>query len=231
VQEKQIRNIEGREREIRIGNLVVLTGRSGSGKDAVMDALLANLEIEKLGIKRVVTCTDRPPRTNTNPPEVDGLTYHFVTPEELVRMEKNGELVEPRTNTGTCFKATPKFEIERLLTGEDLIWRIDPSRAAEVATGEFFDKVFPKHSEILKNHTLTICIVASTETIESWRKGRDKDKYNPKEYEERDTQELPHLKTLHKYACVVENFDGKLDHTVAESLTLIQGHHAKIKNE
>jgi len=214
-----------------IGCLIVLTGASGAGKDAVMEKLLKCHEIEKLGFKKIVTCTDRLPRLNTNPPEVDGVHYHFVTPEELIRMEKDLELVEPRTPTGTSYKATPKFELERLITGESLIWRIDPSRAAEVATGKFFDDVFPNHSQILKKHTLVICINAPKEVINSWRKGRDKDKYDPKEYETRDSQESSHLQILLEKAAVIENLDGMLKASVEKSLMLIKNHHAKIKEK
>ena len=51
--------------------LVVLSGPSGAGKDAVLD------EMARRGHRfhRVVTCTTRPPRDN----ERDGVDYFFVT--------------------------------------------------------------------------------------------------------------------------------------------------------
>lgn len=229
--EKHLGKNESKEMSAEIGCLIVLTGASGAGKDAVMDKLLKCNEIEKLGFKKIVTCTDRLPRLNTDPPEVDGVHYHFVTPEELIRMEKEKELVEPRTQTGTSYKATPKFELERLLAGESLVWRIDPSRAAKVATGEFFNEMFPDHSEILKKNTLVICVYAPKEVISSRRKSRDKEKYDPKEYVERDSQESEHLQILMEKACIVENLDGMLEATVEKSLMLIKNHHVKIKNK
>jgi guanylate kinase len=221
---------EKKEVPTKIGCLIVITGASGTGKDAVMEKVMECQDIGNLGFCKVVTCTDRPPRLNANPPEVDGIHYHFVTPQELIRMEKANELVEPRTLTGTSYKATPKFEIERLITGENLIWRIDPSRAAKVATGEFFDEMFPDHSEILKKNTLVICVNAPKEVISSRRKSRDKEKYDPKEYEERDNQEFEHLQVLLKKACVIDNLDGMLEQTVSSSLNLVKNHHAKNKN-
>jgi guanylate kinase len=213
-----------------VGCLVVITGASGAGKDAVLEKLMENRDIGTLGFKKIVTCTDRPPRTNTDPPEVDGVHYHFVSPEALIQMEKNRELVEPRTLTGSSHKATPKFEIERVLAGENLIWRIDPSRASEVATGKFFNEVFPENSKVLRKHTLVICVNAPKEMINSRRKARDKEKYDPREYEERDYQELPYLQILLQKASVVENPDGMLDKTVKGSLELIKNHYAKNKN-
>lgn len=222
--------MERKENLTKIGCLIVITGASGAGKDAVMEKVMECEDLGKLGYCKVVTCTDRPPRLAANPPEVDGIHYHFVSPQELIRMEKENKLVEPRTLTGTSYKATPKFEIERLLAGENLVWRIDPSRAAEVATGKFFEEMFPDHSEILRNHTLVICVNAPKEVIDSRRKSRDKEKYDPKEYEERDNQELRHLQILLEKACVIENLDGKLEQAVDNSLGLIKEHHAKIKN-
>ena len=111
---------------MKSGFLLVISGASGAGKDAVMASLLEHPAVKTLNLKKVVTCTDRVPR----PGEIHKVHYHFVTNEKLQEMAKNGELVEEITLTGSSNKATPKSEIERLLNGEDLVWRIDPSRAA-----------------------------------------------------------------------------------------------------
>ena len=52
--------------------LYCILGNSGSGKDTILNKLLAD---KKLRLKKVVTCTTRPMRDN----EVQGENYHFVS--------------------------------------------------------------------------------------------------------------------------------------------------------
>lgn len=194
----------------KIGNLIVITGASGAGKDAVMTGFLGNRLVQKLNLKKIVTCTDRPPR----PGETDGIEYHFLTISQLQELDKKGELVEPITQTGTSNKATPKSEIERLLNGENLVWRIDPSRAAEVAAGTFFKEKFSENADILQKHTIVLFVTAPKEEIDERRKKRDLDKYDPNEYMARDEQEKPYLDILLKKAVRIENLNNKIDKAI-----------------
>lgn len=196
--------------ENHIGILVVITGASGAGKDSVMDEFLKNKSIQKLNLQKVVTCTDRPPR----PGEINGVHYHFVSREKLKTMARENLLVEPITPTGTSNKATPKSEIERLLAGINLVWRIDPSRAAEVASGNFFKKLFPNDADNLQKHTLVLFVTAPKEVINDRRKSRDLDKFDANEYATRDLQEKPYLDILAKNAISIQNLDKKLNEAV-----------------
>lgn len=207
-----------------VGMLIIITGRSGSGKDAVMNELLEHNLINQLCIKRVITCTDRPIRQEELPD-----AYHFMTPKDLDLMAERGELIEEITTTGSSRKATSKKEIARLLSGENLIWRIDPSRAADVATGNFFERNFSQNSKILKEHTLIFCINADKETIKSRRKKREGKNYNSKEFALRDKQEAPHIDILLKTSNIIENIDGKLTETTQSMVELITNHYEKIK--
>jgi guanylate kinase len=219
--------VERKEKYNKVGFLLVITGASGAGKDSVMDGILGHDEIKMLGLKKIVTCTDRSPR----PGEENGIHYHFVARERLIEMSEDNELVEEITATGTSNKATPKSEIERLLKGEDLVWRIDPSRAAEIASGGFFSKHFPEHAKILQERTIVLCVTAPKEVIETRRKERDKEKYSPDEYKVRDEQELPHLKILYEKAVLIENSQGSLENTVKIAVEAVQKHHAKTRNK
>lgn len=58
--------------------LAVLIGKSGSGKDSIL-----NLLVNKYGYHRVVTSTTRPPRDG----EIDGKDYFFLTEEEFMKKE------------------------------------------------------------------------------------------------------------------------------------------------
>ena len=55
--------------------LMVLTGPSGSGKTTLSLRLLNEIE----GVRKVITTTTRAPRMG----EVDGIDYHFQTPEKF----------------------------------------------------------------------------------------------------------------------------------------------------
>ncbi len=55
--------------------LLVLAGPAGSGKTTLCERMVAEVP----GVSRVVTTTTRPPR----PGEVNGVHYHFFTPEEF----------------------------------------------------------------------------------------------------------------------------------------------------
>jgi guanylate kinase len=218
--------IETKEKHPNIGMLIVITGRSGAGKDAVMDKLLEHNIINSLSINRVITCTDRPIRDG-EPPDA----YHFLKPTDLDTMAECNKLVEEITITGTSRKATSKSEIARLLSGENLLWRIDPSRAAEVSTGNFFEKHFPENAQVLKERTLVVCINAPKRVIESRRKGREGKNYKPEEFELRDKQDAPHIDILLKKAVVIENHDGQLSETTETVAQLIYKHHDKIKSK
>lgn len=64
--------------------MIILTGKSGSGKTTVAR------ELEKHGFKRAVTCTTRPRRTG----EEDGVDYHFLSSKQFEKLEKEGAFAE-----------------------------------------------------------------------------------------------------------------------------------------
>ena len=66
--------------------LLVLAGPAGSGKSTLCDRLVD----ARMGFTRVVTSTTRSPRSG----EVNGVHYHFFTPEEFDRRVRAGEFLE-----------------------------------------------------------------------------------------------------------------------------------------
>jgi guanylate kinase len=70
--------------------IYVLIGESGCGKTTTA------MELERLGLDRVVTCTTRPMREG----EVDGKDYNFMSDEEFINDEKKGLFVETATFRG-----------------------------------------------------------------------------------------------------------------------------------
>lgn len=64
-------------------------GKSASGKDTIYAALLEEF---KNVLNPLILYTTRPPR----PGEVSGITYNFITPEDIISLEKEGKIIESR---------------------------------------------------------------------------------------------------------------------------------------
>jgi guanylate kinase len=69
------------------GRVVILSGPSGAGKSTLRRRLI---ECAKAPLIRSVSATTRSPR----PGEVDGVDYHFLSPEEFTRRQLRGEFIE-----------------------------------------------------------------------------------------------------------------------------------------
>lgn len=104
--------------------LIVLSGPSGVGKDAV----LHYLKKSSPSFKFVTTVTTRPRRHN----ERDNTDYHFVSQEELAQLLKNHELLESANVYGNWY-GVPKEPIrEALKQGNDIIVKVDVQGAATI---------------------------------------------------------------------------------------------------
>lgn len=104
--------------------LIVLSGPSGVGKDAIRERL------KELGkpFHFAVTATTRPKRSF----EVEGVHYYFVSEERFAELREQGELLEWAQVYGN-FYGIPKAPLrEALARGEDVILKIDVQGAAHV---------------------------------------------------------------------------------------------------
>lgn len=104
--------------------LVILSGPSGVGKDAVM----ARMHDKGVPFYQVVTAATRERR----PSEEDGVDYHFVSIEQFAAMIENKELLEHAVVYGD-YKGIPKSEVRKgLASGLDVILRVDVQGAATI---------------------------------------------------------------------------------------------------
>ena len=104
--------------------LVVISGPSGIGKDAVLQAL----QEHHLAFHFVVTATSRAPR----PGERDGIDYHFMTAQQFEDMIAHDELIEHALVYGQ-YKGVPKDEVRNAFnSGKDVIMRLDVQGAAKI---------------------------------------------------------------------------------------------------
>ncbi|CAO2821917.1 unnamed protein product [Amaranthus hypochondriacus] len=122
--------------------IVVISGPSGVGKDAVIKKLREVRE----NMHFVVTATTRPMR----PGEIDGKDYHFVSKQEFLSMLEKNELLEHALVYGD-YKGIPKQQIREFMAkGCDIVLRVDIQGAATLR-------------KILGNSAVFIFVVAESE--------------------------------------------------------------------
>jgi guanylate kinase len=97
--------------------LVVISGPSGVGKDAV----LRELKRRRTDLHFVVTATSRPKRED----EVEGIDYIFLTREDFERRITAGEFIE-YANVYQDYKGCLRSQVtDALDSGRDAILRVD----------------------------------------------------------------------------------------------------------
>jgi guanylate kinase len=97
--------------------MFILSSPSGAGKTTLSRMLLA----KDAEIKLSVSATTRPPRPN----EVDGVHYHFVSPEQFEAMIEEDDFYEWAEVFGHRY-GTPKGKIRAgLKEGQDFLFDID----------------------------------------------------------------------------------------------------------
>ena len=186
--------------------LVVLSGPSGAGKDAVLKRM------KELGypFHFVVTVTTRPKR----PGEVDGVDYYFISEEEFAQMLARGELLEHAVVYGQ-HKGIPKRQVrEALASGKDVILRIDVQGAATIR------KLVPE--------AVLIFLTASSEK-ELLRRLKRRKTETPEELERRIATVREEMKRLPEFDYVVVNRDGALDEAVKTIAAIITAEKCRVK--
>ena len=104
--------------------LIVISGPSGAGKDAVSQ----QIALSELNCHFTVTATTRPPRQY----EVHGINHIFVSALRFRDMIANEELLEWAEVYGNYY-GTPKDQVrEALSLGEHVLLRIDVQGAMQV---------------------------------------------------------------------------------------------------
>lgn len=106
------------------GQLFIISGPSGSGKDTI----LAKVFEKNPEIKLSISSITRPMRVG----EKEGEKYHFISKEEFLDMIENDQLLEYNVFVGNYY-GTPKAPVEQCLaSGNDMILEIDVNGAALV---------------------------------------------------------------------------------------------------
>ena len=186
--------------------VVVISGPSGVGKDAV----LQSLKQRQVPFYFVVTATSRPMR----PLETDGVDYHFVTRDEFERMIRDDELVE-HAWVYEQYKGVPRFEVDKgLSSGKDVILRLDVQGAARIR------QIFPDNS---------VHIFLIPDNQQEWlsrleRRGTE----TSEALKTRMGTAIEEMKRLNEFDFVVVNAENRLQEAVDNILDIISAEHHRI---
>jgi guanylate kinase len=98
--------------------LLVLAGPAGSGKSTLCDRLVAEVP----GFSRVVTTTTRTPR----PGEINGVHYHFFTPEQFdAKLAENAFLEWAWVHGQRRYGTLAHSVLEPMARGQSLVISVD----------------------------------------------------------------------------------------------------------
>lgn len=183
--------------------LVVLTGKTASGKDTIKNRILEKFP----NLKKVITTTSRTPRKG----EILDVDYHFLSRDEFLKKVDLGEFAEHVEYGGNLY-GTFKSELEIGLNG-DILWRIDPSRAGEVR--DFLSRTFNKDFKVC-----VIYITTPDEIVLERLKRRNLSEEEIKKRMEDDKKIWEQYSTNYDY--IVENIEGKLEETVGKIAKIVE---------
>lgn len=171
--------------------LVVISGPSGVGKDAV----LTQMRLKGRPYHFVVTMTTRPIR----PGEREGEDYIFTTPEEFLRRVEQGEMLEWANVYGNYY-GVPRDQVRAALArGEDVIVRTDIQGAAHIRS------LAPE---------AVLIFLAPPSMAELERRLRTRKTDSPEAIERRVRAAYGEMQAVPQFDYVVVNRDDQLSQTV-----------------
>lgn len=185
--------------------LVVISGPSGVGKDAVVKAM------QKRGtpFHFVVTMTSRKPREG----EVNGVDYFFTSRENFEAMISAGEFLEYAL-VYQDYKGIPKEQIRRAFaSGKDVILRVDVQGAATLR------RLYPE--------AVLIYLIPRNEA-EWLQRLRNRKTETPESLSLRIHTAHSELEHLSRFDYVVVNADDRLDEAVDRIVAIIDAEHHRV---
>lgn len=184
--------------------LFVISGPSGVGKDAVIQAL------RKRSIPRdvhhVVTCTTRARRSG----EVDGVDYHFMTVERFGAMRAAGELLEASEVHGHWYGTPADQVVGALAAGRDVMLKIDVQGARKIRRR-------------IPQAVLIFILPPTPEDLEARLRTRATESADELALRQRNA--LRELARQRDYDHVVVNETGEVDRTAQRIAAIIEDEH------
>jgi len=186
--------------------LIVLSGPSGVGKDA----LLRRMKEQKYPFHYVVTVTSRPRREG----ERDGVDYRFVSQREFQQMIDNGELLEWANVYGNYY-GVPRKEISQALSkGKDVIVKVDVQGAATIK------RILPQ----------AVCVFLRPPSMEELeRRLRQRHSESAKDLALRLQKAEEEMKSLPLFDHVLTSYQGKLDEAISQIQSIVAAEKRQVK--
>jgi guanylate kinase len=185
--------------------LVVLSGPSGAGKDAVLNRM------RQLGFPfhYVVTSTTRPLREG----EKDGVEYCFVSESQFHEMLQRGDLIESAKVYGYWY-GVPKNEVKQALdSGKDVMLKIDVQGASAIRT-------------LLPGAVLVFLTLPSLEEYE--RRLRQRKTETDTDIKVRLGKVNEELRSMLMFDYVVVNREGELDVAVEQVKAIVAAEKCRV---
>lgn len=186
--------------------LVVLSGPSGVGKDAV----LARMKKSGRSFHYVVTATTRPKRAQ----EKNGVDYHFLSRKEFQKMIDKHQFLEWANVYGNYY-GVPKDEITSALSkGVDTIVKVDVQGAATI-------------KQILPQAVFIFLIPPSVEELEKRLRRRSSE--SSKDLALRLEKAKGEIKSLPFFDYVITSHQNKLDEVISRIDAIVAVEKCRVK--
>jgi guanylate kinase len=186
--------------------LIVLSGPSGVGKDAVL------ARMRKLGrpFHYVITATTRPKRAR----EKNGVDYHFLSQKEFQQMIDKHQFLEWANVYGNYY-GVPKDDITSTLSkGVDTIVKVDVQGAATI-------------KKILPQAVFIFLIPPSVEELEKRLKGRRSE--SSEDLALRLERAKEEIKSLPLFDYVITSRQNKLDEVISQIDAIVAAEKCRVK--
>jgi guanylate kinase len=186
--------------------LIVLSGPSGVGKDAV----LARMRESERPFHYVVTATTRPKRAR----EKNGLDYHFLSRKEFRQMVDRRQLLEWANVYGNYY-GVPKEEVSPALSrGVDTIVKVDVQGAAAI-------------NRILPQAVFIFLMPPSLEALEKRLKRRRSE--SSQDLALRLARAEEEIKSLPLFDYIITSHQNKLDEVVSQIDAIVTAEKCRVE--
>lgn len=186
--------------------LIIISGPSGVGKDAI----LVHLKASGFSFHQVITATTRPKRTG----ERDGIDYHFLSEKQFHEMQQMGQFLEWAKVYDNYYGVLKKEIKEALEAKQDAIIKVDIQGATTI-------------KQILSDAVFIFLMPPSIEELAERIKQRHGKP--PADLELRLGKAQEEMKNTHLFDYVVESHKGKLDLAVSQINAIITAEKCRAK--
>ncbi|MFH1031593.1 MAG: guanylate kinase [Chloroflexota bacterium] len=185
--------------------LIVLSGPSGVGKDA----LISKLKKSAFPLSHITTVTTRAPRPN----EKNNVDYHFISTELFQEMIRQGELLESANVYGNWYGVPREAVKQALDKGQDVIIKVDIQGAATI-------------KKIVPEAVLIFVTAPSIEEIKTRLTSRHSEK--PDELTRRLNMADKEIEQLHLFDYVVVNKADEIDRALVDIKAIITAEKCRV---